>query len=73
MSELSDLRKSLSAMSDEELSEHFRQVRKARRTPLPRAKSTKPKAAPKTGMKSMPKTSELTPDAAAKLLAALGE
>ena len=71
MSDLETLRQSISQMSDEELVEHFRTIRKARRTPAP--STTKPRKPRQTGtIKAMPKTSELTPDAAAKLLAALG-
>lgn len=70
MADLESLRQSISQMSDEELVEHFRTIRKSRRTPAHTTTTRKPR---QTGtIKAMPKTSELTPDAAAKLLEALG-
>jgi len=69
MADLTDFNKSLSDLSDEELTEKLREIRLARRQPTPAAKKpTKSKAKePKIDVGG------LSPDLAAKLLKQLGE
>lgn len=67
MAELSDLKQSISELSDAELVEHFRQIRLNRRTPPIRKVTQKVRDKAKATA-ALPKTSELTPEAAAELL-----
>lgn len=69
MADLSDLHKSVSVMSDEELLEHFRTIRLARRT--------SPQRAPRAATKAKPKqkdiaVSDISAADAAALLELLG-
>jgi len=66
MTTFEDERKSISDMSDEELREELRRIRKARRTPAPKKKTKGP------SKKSEKLPSNISPELARKLLKEMG-
>lgn len=73
MAILDDIHKSISGMTDEELSETFRQIRLSRRTGANIKKKTKAKSPAVPKVLTPPPVSAISPEMAAQLLAKLGQ